>query len=183
MNKVRKIDKNIAAVAEAASNDPRRRVLQGVHINGNVAEATDGRVLLQTMIETVNRDDLGGLFTGEGNAGEVIVPTDIIKRGAYLLGDTVQTSNTDSTITETYKPIEAEYPNTNRVIPDWIGEESSQKIMFSVKVLDMLIKAAKKAKTDTIMFNFPEKDIANEPVGIKIGEDITGVAMPRRIAE
>lgn len=185
------INKTTLAVAQAASTDPDRAVLNGVHFTKEYIEATNGRLLIRAKRETWDADELPTDLTGD-SPDEVIVPTKAIKAGvkgikksslpvlrnAYLLDDGIKSTDIGSVSSVSYKEIEGRYPNTSMVIP----EEGPLNMALSLDILERIVKAAKLVGAFSVDFHFTDE---MTPVTFKMKSDseemLMGIAMPLRV--
>jgi len=197
---VRKIDNRVVAVANAASKDDDRMALCGVHIREDgVAEATNGAILLQTNMPMVDDAEVpASALIGEFVTKSLVVPMDALKqavkfipkkgaldvlKGAYIAGDSIQSTDLSVTHRTKFTPYDAAYPDTNLVIPPWRGS-SRNVTRISVQTLEIMAKAAKAAKAKTIEFTMTDNmdEIELEPISITMlnedGPVVSGVAMP-----
>jgi DNA polymerase III sliding clamp (beta) subunit (PCNA family) len=197
--KVRKLDKKVLAVLNAASTDETRPVLQGVHIRENgIAEATNGILLLQAQLEMVDQIDLPSNLNGEVMEKEIIIPTDVAREaikqapknaalpfmnGAFIVGGGIQSTDLDTTHRTEFKPIDGTYPNPDKVIPGY-AHNAAHTFTLNPHWIEAILKAAKAVKADAIAFTLtPEEGkIPTSIIALAIkkkGEPIvTGCVMP-----
>ena len=143
-------------VAQAASTDETRFILNGVYLDGGTVVATNGRMLLFADVETVDKDELPADMVKAPVKDKTILPTvalaaawksrkvhktvTVLNNPIVAAADIVSTDLGVSSKTE-YKPIEGNYPNYKQVIP----EKQKQKAEFTLSgvMLADLVKACK----------------------------------------
>lgn len=193
------INNAVRALLHAVFKGTGREVLKTIHFRlDGIAEASNGRILLRTKVEVVG-SDLPEPICKLDSPEDVCVYAPHLERGskaakvarhpslsrAFLVGDTIQHTDLDSTTTTRYKAME-HYPNTDQVIPSW-KDTPTCKVTLSVAILDILLKASKTAGADRIVLGMGanESDGYQEPLTVEIKTQtgitvITGVVMPLR---
>lgn len=199
--KVRKIDNRVVAVAHAASDDDSRPALCGVHIREDgVVEATNGAILLQSNMPMVDEKELPpNALIGEFVTKSLVVPMDALKqavkfipkgktalevlKGAYIAGDSIQSTDLSVTHRTKFTPYDGDYPPTETVTKLLQGG-SRNVTRMTVKMLEIIVKAAKTAKATQVEFTMCEDmdSVSSEPISITMlngdGPVVSGVAMP-----
>lgn len=163
---------NLVAVTEAVTKDKFRDVLRCVHLKGEVAEATNGFILIRVK--------------GCADMGDVLIPAEAIKNAAKTIvkdRDVVEIDIEDNvgkidngTGVQNFTVNTGNFPDTQRVIPDMSGNSVS----LGIEQLKIMLKAAK--KTGTAWITFVVGSDPNSPVYFegRPNKDFTGVIMPIR---
>jgi len=182
------IDERVLAVAMAAmacAKHDARMVLFGVHMNGAVVQATDGKLLLQAKIETPEMLP--------ADMPDVIVPIRRLVNGAKVTatpvptGQQVEMEEQDGTRT-TFHAIAGRFPDTSMVIPK--GYPGAVKFTLNPHILKRLCNAAIKAGACEITIQPPPDQckpvlFAINDVSSRIQRKplVTGLMMPIKIRD
>ncbi len=204
-DKVTTVNEAAIALTHAASTDPNRYILQGVHFSPSQVVATDGRILLMTKREWVAKSLIEGLFGDiEPSAAEYNIPAEVLKdadklikrtqtvrecEAGYLGEDKVRSTNLSSQHTIDFKQIEGTYPRYRQILPKR-PKCNDVEVRIHVTYLEKLLQVAKKIKAESVLLGIAPSDITDdstEPIRIeiestKLEQKITAVLMPMRAA-
>jgi len=180
------IDERVLAVAMACAKRDGRLVLFGVHMNGAVVQATDGKLLLQARIEKPGTYE-------PADMPDVIVPTRRLVAGAKVTatpvptGQSIEMEEPDGTRT-TFHAYSGRYPDTSMVIPK--GYPGAVKFTLNPHILKRLCNAAIKAGACEITIQPPPDQckpvlFAINDVSSRIQRKplVTGLMMPIKIRD
>lgn len=193
------------AALNAVSKDPTRYQFNGVRVTNKLSEGCNGHFLLRVTHPEVNFEDLPQGITpenpGEGIFHDMIIPGDVAKamtkaipkrinipilEHAFIQSNTKKswrTSDLDSTQGAEFRPIEAEWPPSDEVIPK---EMATLKIGLNPDYLMAICKAAKEfhgKEMKPLVFEFT-KDTESVKITTQQnsqGQEFLGVLMPMRL--
>jgi len=171
-------------IEEAASRDPRRFTLQGVHVamvNGSAkAVATDGRILAMVPVATTEEDTLGvtaraETFKRARKAFKKMTCAEVKLNGKATVRES------DGEVSFDY--VEGNYPNFSQVLPK--PAEKALKLSFDPNNLLRLWKALggddKKAQGVTLTIGHDGSTVdAHRPVEVTVDGEGYGLLMLMR---
>lgn len=162
-----KLNKDQRNVANGASNEGSRPVLEAVHFRNGIAEVADGFILVQKYIDYTGPEMLI-------NAKQLLTIKDAkCISGAYFVNDEsnghIEVNMLDSKLT-LQKTI-GTFPNADQLYP---ADEPVFRIAIGKSILQKICKTMNK-DSEMIKFYFTTP---SNPIGFKVENDCQGLIMP-----
>ena len=194
------IDRQALKILKVASTDPTRPVLQGLHINGGHAEATNGHVLARVALPATPVEGCPEAWKGAGDSleGKLLDPQDLKEvdralqkqKGILPILSVAAIGHAENGLQASWglegqvyavREIEGSFPDIERVIPT--GKPTLQ-VAIAAKYLRMIADLAEKDGRVIFTFRQTKGEVPYiEGVEFQCGGDrpIDGLVMPLRL--